>query len=31
MILALLLFPVALVLGAVLLEAVIAIVWPDDR
>jgi len=31
MILALLLFPVALVLGAVLLEAVIAAVWPDDR
>jgi len=31
MILALLLFPVALVLGAVLLEAIIAAVWPDDR
>lgn len=31
MILALLLFPVALVLGAVLLEATIAAVWPDDR
>ena len=31
MILGLLLFPVALVLGAVLLEAVIAAVWPDDR
>jgi hypothetical protein len=30
MILALLLFPVALVLGAVLLEAVIAAIWPED-
>ena len=30
MILALLLFPVALVLGAVLLEIVIAAVWPED-
>jgi hypothetical protein len=30
MILALLLFPVALVLGAVLLEAAIAAVWPDE-
>jgi len=30
MILALLLFSVALVLGAVLLEAVIAAIWPED-
>jgi len=30
MILALLLFPVALVLGAVLLEAIIAAIWPEE-